>query len=296
MSHTKVAEHAYYPFGAEINLTPHESIDEAMKFTGHERDLVAGDGHTLDDMHARYYNASLGRFLSIDPWLGYSRRPQTWNRYAYVNNNPFIYVDPSGDNAVLGSPMWGRCTVMCDDDGGGDGKGDGDGGKPSTTFSMEITVTAKDPGFLASQLFLSEHVPDWPIVYAPEGLWRGYRAKLYADSHPPTLMYGMVIIGDFSISNWEGYPADIPQPAGPFRVIGGDEYAAARNAANNANRAVHRADASLAGKQIHEIQPVKFNGSPTDAANKIALAPAEHTAVTTWWASFLRGLLRGPDP
>jgi YD repeat-containing protein len=53
-SNVKVAEHAYYPFGGEISLTPHESTEEAMKFTGHERDIVAGDGHTLDDMHARY--------------------------------------------------------------------------------------------------------------------------------------------------------------------------------------------------------------------------------------------------
>jgi hypothetical protein len=43
-SGVKVAEHAYYPFGSEISLTPHESNEEAMKFTGHERDTVAGDG------------------------------------------------------------------------------------------------------------------------------------------------------------------------------------------------------------------------------------------------------------
>ena len=94
----KVAEHAYYPFGAEINLTPHESPEEAMKFTGHERDIVAGDGHTLDYMHARYDNASLGRFLSVDPVLppGALRKPQMWNRYSYVANNPLNRVDPDG--------------------------------------------------------------------------------------------------------------------------------------------------------------------------------------------------------
>src|SRR5258706_7088245 len=66
-NHVKVAEHVYYPFSAEIDITPHESTEEAMKFTGHERDIVAGDGHTLDDMHARDFNARLGRFLEIDP-------------------------------------------------------------------------------------------------------------------------------------------------------------------------------------------------------------------------------------
>src|SRR5205807_782912 len=51
-SGVKVAEHAYYQFGAQINLTLHESVAEAMKFSGHARDIVAWDGHTLDDMHA----------------------------------------------------------------------------------------------------------------------------------------------------------------------------------------------------------------------------------------------------
>jgi RHS repeat-associated protein len=94
----KVAEHAYYPFGAEINLTPHETPEEAMKFTGHERDIVAGDGHTLDYMHARYDNASLGRFLSVDPIMPIEamRVPQLWNRYSYVGNNPVGRVDPTG--------------------------------------------------------------------------------------------------------------------------------------------------------------------------------------------------------
>jgi RHS repeat-associated protein len=98
-SGVKVAEHAYYPFGAEISLTPHESSEEAMKFTGHERDGVAGDGHSLDDMHARYYNASLGRFLEVDPITDQKRAsmtPQGWNRYAFNVDNPIRFLDPTG--------------------------------------------------------------------------------------------------------------------------------------------------------------------------------------------------------
>jgi RHS repeat-associated protein len=95
-SGAKVAEHAYYPFGSEISLTPHESSEEAMKFTGHERDTVVGDGHTLDDMHARYYSGSFGRFVSPDPELGNLSNPQSWNRYTYVLNNPVGLIDPDG--------------------------------------------------------------------------------------------------------------------------------------------------------------------------------------------------------
>ncbi|MGH3523993.1 MAG: hypothetical protein ACRDU4_14520, partial [Mycobacterium sp.] len=35
--------HAYYPFGAELNLGLNEQPNELMKFTGHERDVLASD-------------------------------------------------------------------------------------------------------------------------------------------------------------------------------------------------------------------------------------------------------------
>ena len=96
--------------------------------------------------------------------------------------------------------------------------------------------------------------------------------------------------GSFSVLDWEGYPAGIPRPAGPFRILQGEEYDAARAAANRANASLHAADASLAGKHLHEIQPVKFGGSPTDPGNKIALDPKEHWMVTVWWNKLLRTL------
>jgi hypothetical protein len=100
--------------------------------------------------------------------------------------------------------------------------------------------------------------------------------------------------GSFSISDWPGYPSNLSRPAGPFRLLNGDEYDAARAAANNANRALREADpAAYAGKQIHEIQPIKFGGSPTDPTNKIALTPAQHAAATTWWNRLLRNLSNG---
>jgi hypothetical protein len=93
--------------------------------------------------------------------------------------------------------------------------------------------------------------------------------------------------GSFSITEegFKGYPSNpnVPKPEGPFRLLDGAEKSANRNAANTANRAAHRADPSLAGKQIHEIKPVKFDGSPTDPANKVPLPPQEHSQFTTWW-------------
>jgi len=91
----EVARHSYFGFGEEATTTWR---DEAMKFTGHERDLE-GTPDRLDDldyMHARYYNPLLGRFLSVDPVGGSIGSSQSFNRYAYVGNSPLNYVDPFG--------------------------------------------------------------------------------------------------------------------------------------------------------------------------------------------------------
>jgi hypothetical protein len=96
--------------------------------------------------------------------------------------------------------------------------------------------------------------------------------------------------GSFSIADWSGYPANVPKPTGPFNLLEGAEYEAARAEANAANRAMHQADPSLNGLQLHEIQPVKFGGSPTDPLNKIPLTPQQHAPVTTWWNQLQRDI------
>ncbi|WP_267127529.1 hypothetical protein, partial [Xanthomonas sacchari] len=98
--------------------------------------------------------------------------------------------------------------------------------------------------------------------------------------------------GSFSILDWSGYPAGVPRPQGPFRIVEGAEYDAARLAANNANSAIRRSN-GLAGQKvdIHEIQPVKFGGSATDSNNKIILQRDIHRReVTPWWNRLQRDL------
>jgi hypothetical protein len=48
------------------------------------------------------YSYSHGRFTSPDPYLPSAvvGIPQSWNRYSYVLNRPFTYVDPSGEDWV----------------------------------------------------------------------------------------------------------------------------------------------------------------------------------------------------
>ncbi len=93
-----VSEHHYLPFGEEVPPSSHNGVtnqsNNSHRFTGHERDSETN----LDYMMARYYEAGLGRFLSVDPDSRSARpeNPQTWNRYAYVLNNPIRFTDPQG--------------------------------------------------------------------------------------------------------------------------------------------------------------------------------------------------------
>ncbi len=63
-----------------------------LGFTGHLEDTDIG----LTYMQQRYYDPVIGRFYSNDPVGFGADNPMMFNRYAYVNNNPYKYVDPDG--------------------------------------------------------------------------------------------------------------------------------------------------------------------------------------------------------
>ena len=89
--------------------------------------------------------------------------------------------------------------------------------------------------------------------------------------------------GEIEITDWEGYPEGAPKPDGKLKLLEGDDYDAARKQADAANRKYHRQHPECRGKDIHEIHPVKFSGSPTDVNNKIPLSRSEHTPYTNFW-------------
>jgi len=87
----------YKPFGEIVTSS---AADPKFKYTGEWLTSVQ-DGTGLYYLRARYYDPSVGRFLSQDPILGSLFVPQSLNRYAYVVNNPLKYTDPTGEGWFL---------------------------------------------------------------------------------------------------------------------------------------------------------------------------------------------------
>jgi RHS repeat-associated protein len=79
----------YTPFGETRSVTGSIATDKL--FTG----------QTLDDTglyfyNARYYDPTIGRFISPDTTGQKLTDPQSLNRYTYCSNNPLKYTDPTG--------------------------------------------------------------------------------------------------------------------------------------------------------------------------------------------------------
>jgi RHS repeat-associated protein len=54
------------------------------------------DGTGLCYYNARYYDPTIGRFISPDTVVPSPADPQCFNRYSYCSNNPLKYIDPTG--------------------------------------------------------------------------------------------------------------------------------------------------------------------------------------------------------
>jgi RHS repeat-associated protein len=108
---------AQYPYGAEYTLT----ANDREKYATYTRDSATG----LDYAMNRYYASQWGRFLSPDPtYLNVDLEiPQSWNMYAYVDNDPANSNDPTGQMEYICdvNPFLPQCPGMSGPPGGGGG-------------------------------------------------------------------------------------------------------------------------------------------------------------------------------
>jgi RHS repeat-associated protein len=94
----------YKPWGEErvfsaalAGVTPTD-----FRFTGQRKaDVGSGTprlGPGIYDYNARFYDATIGRFLSADTIVPDASDPQSYNRFSYVRNSPHAFTDPSGND------------------------------------------------------------------------------------------------------------------------------------------------------------------------------------------------------
>jgi len=86
---TPLTNQRYYAFG-KVRLTGALPTDHW--FTGQKY----SSGNGLYHYGARYYDPELGRFIQPDTIVSNPGDAQSFDRYAYVNNNPLRYTDPTG--------------------------------------------------------------------------------------------------------------------------------------------------------------------------------------------------------
>ncbi|MFZ0798638.1 MAG: RHS repeat-associated core domain-containing protein [Terriglobales bacterium] len=91
-----VGDQGTYPFGelwySNNDTSCTNTTSTPWIFTSYERDTESGNDYAL----ARSYASGQGRFVAPDPLEGVLGDPQSWNRYAYVENDPIDLSDPSG--------------------------------------------------------------------------------------------------------------------------------------------------------------------------------------------------------
>jgi len=80
---------SYEPFGSVL-ISDGEG-ESVYQFAGEVNDLSG-----LTYLRARYYDSYLNQFTQPDTIIPDIRKPQSINKYSYVNNNPINYTDPSG--------------------------------------------------------------------------------------------------------------------------------------------------------------------------------------------------------
>jgi len=116
------------------------------RFQGRELDSEVGKY----DFGARIYDPTLGRFMTADSVVPDSTSSQSWNRYAFVRNNPLAFVDPSGHAdvpATAGSKDTETVLEQVHGDVGGAPDGyDTPGLEPVRQFVMNYLNMLRAPG------------------------------------------------------------------------------------------------------------------------------------------------------
>jgi RHS repeat-associated protein len=129
----KVWEATYDPFGKASIAT--EIVVYNLRFAGQYFDQETN----LHYNWFRYYDPSTGRYTQSD-FIGLGDGPNT---YAYVANNPLIYIDPDGQSKKKLAEFILSIVLTIGGDGNGDGKPGGSPGRRDPTPNEQVQQDQK---------------------------------------------------------------------------------------------------------------------------------------------------------
>ncbi|QOR35930.1 RHS repeat-associated core domain-containing protein [Clostridium sp. 'deep sea'] len=111
------AEYSYNPFGiikeekyydSNGNEVNKSLINTPYRYNSYRYDEETGNYY----LNARYYNPSIGRFISEDSCRGKTEFVMSLNLYTYCINNPVKYIDPSGNVPILPLLFYLYCEAV----------------------------------------------------------------------------------------------------------------------------------------------------------------------------------------
>ena len=296
MGSTASQFHDYGPSG--------KPIGSAITGRAYINERYDGEAHIgLQYLHARYYDPNLPRFLSPDTWDPILAGVD-FNRYAYAGNDPINGSDPNGHWMEGKDDTW-------DAHSGQETQHETKKANQAKVVEAEVKKNWKALSEIPGHFW--NHSIRKAYIDITKSLAKGPLSALsdFTSAIPNPTAQGPRIVegvsklvgglrqlnrtkpaatsGEFSITNWEGYPGRAPKPSGSVKMLEGETYRDARKAADAANRELRSTDpAKYSGKHIHEIKPVKFNGDPIDPNNKIEMEPQLHYELNNFWNGLQR--------
>ena len=307
---SRVLNHYEYDaFGNTIRCE--EQVHNRFRYTGEQYDPLTGQYY----LRARYYNPVIARFTQEDTYYG-----DGLNLYTYCQNNPILNHDPTGHGTKENSPYSRNEQQYIDAGADPDTARLAAECYPDANSKQDLYNKYKSQGYNATD---AKKLANYEIVHGEERAknyaannvkksgsdytatsprenpntdWRTQN-RLNAQREAGAGKSGSSSIveivdeekGTFIIKDWSDYPDDyvpVPDQNKVWTFLEGDEYNSARDSANIFNRNMRAADPYYAnnGLEIHEIEPVKMGGSPTDINNKTSIQSQVHRRyVTPWW-------------
>jgi RHS repeat-associated protein len=225
----------YTPFGVQMKNSFAETSDQRYKYNGKELDRMLG--LDLYDYGARFYNARIARWQTIDPLCEkyYSISP-----YAYCANNPLNLVDPDGCDIVIGGKDNTSITLTTD------------------LIDIKVNATALGINWGGNYVLQGEDLLSATLdivgILDPSGIADGVNASLQAKNRD----WLGAAISAVSLVPYVGDAAKVLKVEKDFKIINAaiDSTKRAKSIANSRRSAVRKA-----WKEEQQLVKEKGNGT-----------------------------------